>query len=145
VRLVVDANILYSVILNTNGAFADVFFNTRPPLELFAPQLLRKELDRHRPRIAKYTGTSVANVTDVIGLIIRRVTLIDPALIADNTWAKAKELTGSVDPDDEDYVALALYLGCPLWTGDKKLTRGLKGSDVTVLSSSEVRQYGKLK
>lgn len=110
-----DANILYSVVLSTNSAVADVFFNTRPPLDLFAPQLLRKELDRHRPRMAKHMGTSVANVTDVIGLLMRRVTLINPALIADNAWAKAKELTGTVDPDDEDYVALALHLGCPLW------------------------------
>lgn len=38
-RLVVDANILYSVALKTDGAVADVFFNTRPRLELCAPQL----------------------------------------------------------------------------------------------------------
>lgn len=136
-----DANILYSVVLNTNGAVADVFFNTRPILELCAPQFLRKELDRHRPRIAGYIGVSVAHVTEVIGLLLHRVELIDPALIPDTTWAHAKKLTAVVDPNDEDYVALALHLDYPLWTGDTKLARALKGSRVKVITTAEIREH----
>lgn len=142
-RLVVDANILYSVALNTNGAVADVFFNTRPPLEMCAPKLLRKELDRHRPKMAKYMGLPVARVTEVVQLLMHRVELIDPAVIGDLAWVQAKQLTKGVDPNDEDYVALAIHLGCPLWTGDLKLYRALQGGIVPVLTTAVVRQQGR--
>ena len=79
---------------------ADVFFNTRPQLELCAPQLLRSELIRHRPRIAKQMRKTVAQVTEVLDLLLHRVTLVDPSLISDEVWKEAKTLVKSVDPDD---------------------------------------------
>ena len=118
---------------------ADVFFNTRPQLELCAPQLLRSELIRHRPRIAKQMRKTVAQVTEVLDLLLHRVTLVYPSLISDEVWKEAKTLVKSVDPDDEDYVALALHLGFPLWTGDKKLANALKDHPVRVLTTADVR------
>lgn len=40
-------------------------------------------------------------------------------------WLKAEELTQDVDQDDVAFVALALHLDAFLWTGDKKLVKGL--------------------
>jgi len=140
VRLVVDANILYSVILKTEGRVADVFFNTRPVLDLVAPLLLKQELQRHRSRMAKQTGKTIPEITLTQELLLKRVTFIDDALIDDNAWATARKFVKQVDPDDEDFVALALHLNCPLWTGDNKLSTALKGSGVRCLSSAEIRE-----
>jgi len=61
-------------------------------------------------------------------------------LIPDATWTTAEVLVRGIDPDDEDYVALALHLKCPLWTGDKKLIKGLQAKGFKqVLSTEQVR------
>ena len=138
-RLVVDANIIYSVILKTDGVVADVFFNTRPLPEFCAPVLLKKELVRHRPRMAKQMKKSVAEITQIQEILLGRLTFIDDALIDDHAWKNAHRLVKDVDPDDEDFVALAIHLGCPFWTGDMKLHRSLKGTIVQVVITSEVR------
>jgi predicted nucleic acid-binding protein len=44
-----------------------------------------------------------------------------------------------LDINDEDYVALALHLDCPRWTGDKKLAKALNGSGVRCLTTADVR------
>lgn len=135
-----DANILYSVVLKSDGVVADVFFNTRPVLELCAPALIRAELMRHRPRMAKSMGKTVAEVSAIQELIQSRVLLFDMASVSEMHWHKAAALVNDVDINDEDYVALALHLDVPLWTGDKRLAKALAGSEVRCLTTSEVRK-----
>ena len=135
-----DANILYSVALKVDGAVADVFFNTRPMLELCAPALLRQELMRHRPRMAKGMGITIAQVSMIQDLLLSRVVMFDMSLVDDVSWEKAAALVRKVDMNDEDYVALALHLNCPLWTGDKRLVAALVGSAVQCLTTADIRQ-----
>ena len=47
----------------------------------------------------------------------------------------------NADERDDHYVALALHLRCPLWTGDKKLVTGLrkKGFEL-VMTTEELRK-----
>ena len=45
--------------------------------------------------------------------------------IRQTTWEKAIELTKNIDEFDTPFVTLSLELGSPLWTGDKKLIKGL--------------------
>lgn len=85
-------------------------------------------------------GKTVAQVSEILELLLHRVTFIDPALIGDVAWKQAKTLVASVDPNDEDYVALSLHLNVPLWTGDLKLIKALKTYSVKTLTTAEVRQ-----
>ena len=135
-----DANILYSVVLKSDGVVADVFFNTRPVLELCAPALIRAELMRHRSRMAKSMDKTVPEVSAIQELILSRVLLFDMASVSEMHWHKAWALVNDVDINDEDYVALALHLDVPLWTGDKRLAKALAGSEVRCLTTSEVRK-----
>ena len=43
--------------------------------------------------------------------------------IPENIREKAKELVREADPDDWPFVALAMHLNVPLWTGDKELLK----------------------
>jgi predicted nucleic acid-binding protein len=140
VRLVVDANILYSGALMVDGWLSDVFFNTRPLLEMCVPALLRHELMRHRPRMAKGMGATIAQVNQIQDLLLARITLFDISLVDDASWKRAAALVREVDKNDEDYVALALHLKCPLWTDDKRLTRALAGSAVECLTDADIRK-----
>jgi predicted nucleic acid-binding protein len=62
---------------------------------------------------------------------LRKLNLFKEDLIAESHWTKARELCADIDPDDERFVALTLALQGVLWTGDKRLRRGLeaKGFD----------------
>jgi predicted nucleic acid-binding protein len=63
--------------------------------------------------------------------IIKKVDLINLETIKDSTFEKARQLTTDIDEFDIPFIALALELESPLWTGDKKLRKGLekKGID----------------
>ena len=69
--------------------------------------------------------------------------MIDLESINESTWEKAMELVKNVDEFDAPFIALALELDCPLWTGDKKLINGLnkKGVDwiLTTDRMTEIR------
>jgi predicted nucleic acid-binding protein len=72
-------------------------------------------------------------------LVTHKITFIREELVAGEWLEKAEDLLHDIDPDDTPFLALALQLGCKLWTGDKKLRVGLlqKGfSDV--LNTDEV-------
>lgn len=72
-------------------------------------------------------------------LVWERVKLWDPTRITGRTWLKADDFTAGIDAKDTPYVALALHLGAPLWTGDLKLSKGLgkhlDATDVKIIST----------
>jgi predicted nucleic acid-binding protein len=63
--------------------------------------------------------------------------LIDLESVQQPTWEKAWELAKNVDEFDAPFIALSLELGSPLWTGDKKLAKGLKGQGVDWILNTE--------
>jgi predicted nucleic acid-binding protein len=134
VKLVVDANIVFSSLLRSDGAVGDIFFNSRPPLILFAPETLREEIAEHRDKLLKLSKQSRAVMDALERLTLARITFLNEALISTVSWAKARELMVGLDDDDTVYLALAIQLKSPLWTGDKRLRKGLikNGSDLTL-------------
>ena len=70
--------------------------------------------------------------------IFKKIDLINMEFIKETTWAKAIELTENVDEFDAPFVALALELDAPLWTGDKKLITGLGKKGIDWILSTDV-------
>ena len=128
--LVVDANIFFSALIR-KGFTRRLFF--LPELILYAPDFILTEIEKHRPLIVKKSELSVEELEEGLNDLLRKVVLIAP-------HSDDKELgllAFNVCPDKEDfqYFALALKLGCPLWSNDKVL----KGQDaVQVYSTSEI-------
>tara|TARA_Y100001972_G_C7658793_1_gene332013 strand:+ start:961 stop:1215 length:255 start_codon:yes stop_codon:yes gene_type:complete len=60
-------------------------------------------------------------------LVTRKISFISEDQISTNSWRKAEKLTKPIDADDIAFVALALELNCPLWTGDKKIAQAVSG------------------
>ncbi len=58
--------------------------------------------------------------------LLRQLDLYKENWISAGSWKRARELCRDVDPDDAAHVALALEINAPLWTGDRKLRRGLE-------------------
>ena len=63
-------------------------------------------------------------------MVTQNIRFISETQISEQNWITAKKLTDHVDGDDIAFVALALEMKCPLWTGDKKLQRQITGIEI---------------
>ena len=140
VTIVVDANILFSVIVKSDGVLAKLWFDVADRFDLVAPAYLLGELHEHHQRLCKLSGLTSSKVAEVRTILLEDVSVILEKVVSLEARAKAVQLTSGLDEEDAPYVALAIYFNCPLWTGDKKLIAGLvKRGFKDVVDTSEVR------
>lgn len=130
-KIVVDTNIIFSGLLSPNGTISDLLLNSSAKIEFYSPTFVLGELNDHREKLIKLSGFTKRELDFLQLTIFKKVDLIDLDSIKKSTFEKAYELTKDVDEFDTPFVALALELESPLWTGDKKLRNGLvkKGVD----------------
>lgn len=50
-KVVVDTNIIFSVLLNSNGSIGDVFFNSGKHFEFYSFSYMRLEIQKHGKRL----------------------------------------------------------------------------------------------
>jgi len=131
VKIVVDTNIIFSGLLSLNGTISDLLLNSSDTFDFYSPTYLLDELENHKEKLLKISGLSEKELNFMQRILFIKIDLIDLESIREPTWEKAIELTKDVDEFDAPFLALALELKSPLWTGDKKLIKGLfkKGID----------------
>lgn len=145
-RFVVDANIVISTLLRSDGAVADVLLRSKPAPTFFVPEFVRVETSLHRDKIARLTGATTDLIAQVEEILLASMITVQAESIDGVHWERAHQLVAGIDPKDDHYVALALHLQCPLWTGDKKLIMGLRTKGFKqVHSTEEVRLLMKMK
>ena len=130
-KLVVDANILFSFF--KKDSFTRRFILSHPEIELFTPLYVFDELEEHKEEIK-----SKARIGDIVFELSKKELLeyvtIVPLDEFEDSWAEAKQT--SPDPDDAEYLAVALSLGCAIWSKDRDLKE--KQSRVKVFSTSDM-------
>lgn len=124
-KFVVDTNIVFSAILNTEGKIGDLIINSLEVLEFHACDTMRLELKRHRPKLLELSKMSEEQLDQSIYQITNCLTFTNEALIPFEYWVKAANLVRDIDMDDIAFVTLAEFMGIKLWTGDKALMKGL--------------------
>jgi predicted nucleic acid-binding protein len=131
VRIIVDANIVFSAILNTNGKIGDLLINSEKYFDFIAPDFLRIEIKKHYPRLTKISGLTLKNIQEAEFQIYKDITFISEEQIKISTWFAAEKLVAEVDPKDIHYVAYSKHFKCKIWSGDKMLIKGLAKKDFT--------------
>lgn len=134
-NLIVDTNIVFSAIWNANGRIANLLIR-KTKLNLFSPTFLLVELSNHQNKLSKKLSLEPKEFHELKHLTTRRIRFIEEERVSAQNWNKANELTKKIDSDDIAFVALALELNCPLWTGDKRLSKSIK--DVKTLQTYEI-------
>ena len=124
-KIIVDANIVFSGILNTNGKIGDLLINSQKHFEFIAPDFLRIEIRKHYPRLSKISGLQTKQVIEAESLVCKDITFISEEQIKASIWFNAQKLTADVDMKDVHYVAFAKQFRCKIWSGDKVLIKGL--------------------
>jgi len=134
-RVIVDANILFSAILNTNGKIGDLLLNSEGFIEFVSLRYMINEVTRYHIKIREITGLSKSVIEKIQDKILKRITFISEDQISEESWMKADNIVKNIDPKDAPYVAFSVFLGIKIWTGDKILRKGLldKGYDSTIM------------
>lgn len=124
-KIVVDTNIIFSALLNTNGTIGELLINSKSSFEFYSCNFMRYEIQKHWEKLKKISKLSDQQLSDAQFNIFSRLKFINEEIIPKDVWIKASALTTDIDIDDTDFVALAIYLNAKLWTGDKELYAGL--------------------
>jgi predicted nucleic acid-binding protein len=143
VKVIVDANIIFSAILTQQGKIAEVLM--RPSeIEFIAPEFLRYEIQKHKAKISRITKLTAREVSELEYLVTKNINFISESVIPSKTWVLSEKIVASIDINDTPYVAYSKHFRAALWTGDKKLIRGLQKSGFkTLISTDELIEYAR--
>ena len=125
-RIIVDTNIVFSALLNSNNRIGRLLLDSRNIFQFYSCKYLQKEIHRHTDKIRHYSRLNNDDLSELITLIESRIFFLEEELLPATVIAEAKEWVKGVDFDDFAFVAIANYLDAWLWTGDKKLIAGLQ-------------------
>ncbi|MFD2571713.1 PIN domain-containing protein [Spirosoma soli] len=139
-KIVVDTNVAFSAILNTNSKIGDLLFNSGELFTFYTCDYLQIELKRHKPKMLKVAKKMTeAQIDTTVSLVLGQITFINENLIDESVWIAAQEIVKDIDVNDTDFVALNDQLGALLWTGDKLLFSGLQEKGYTrVLNTDDL-------
>ena len=125
-KVVVDTNIIFSCLLNSQGTIGDLIFNAENAFEFYSNQYMRFEIRKHWQKLLKISKLTDTVLQTSYETMLTKLTFINEELIPQKDWKKAEMLVTDIDIDDTDFVALTRYMKGSLWTGDKSLYEGLK-------------------
>ena len=124
-KILVDANIVFSGILNSNGKIGDLLINSTKYFTFIAPDFLRHEIKSKYQRLQIISKMSLAQIEEAEYQVCKHITFISEEQITDKYWSEAFELVYDIDRNDIPYIAYSKQFKCKLWSGDKKLFKGL--------------------
>jgi predicted nucleic acid-binding protein len=122
--VVVDTNILFSALLRSETAFSTILLKADHPF--LVSESILVELFRHKEKLVSLARMPEENVVQLYHVLLRHVRVEREDLIPSHFRQQAAELCREVDPADAPQVALTLAVDGLLWTGDRRLRRGLE-------------------
>ena len=127
-ELVVDVNVVFSSLLSRGDSFNVFAVNSMVnKFEFVAPEFLLVELDKHKGEIFKRSKLTRDIFDGALEFVLGQINFI-PKDEFSESLLKAEKLA-SKHLKDVQYVALALELKCPIFSGDKSL-KELSGIEV---------------
>lgn len=125
-KIVIDTNIVFSAILNSNGLIGELLFNSEQQFDFYSSEFILDELSKYKIKLQKLTNMSARSVEISIFQVLKNIQLISSEAISGFHWDRAYKLAKEVDEDDTPFLATAISIEASIWTGDKKLIKGLR-------------------
>ena len=108
-----------------------------------SPNFVREELLSKDGKISEFSKLSEAEVQFAIDTMLEYVTLV-PKYKYEDKINEAKDIAKNFDYKDYPFIALALKLDVPVWTGDKEMIRfGLKSGKYLAFDTEAVEDLVK--
>lgn len=125
-KIIVDTNIVFSAILNTDSRIVQILIYENPKLQFYSCDYLQTEILKHRDKLLKLTRLSDEELSELERYITSNITFINQHLLPQQLVEATHIQLQNIDPFDVPFVALAKHLNAKLWTGDKKFYNPLK-------------------
>jgi predicted nucleic acid-binding protein len=82
-KIIVDTNIVFSAILNSQGKIGQLIINGSKFFTFYTVGLLKDEIGEHKDKILKISGFTNDQFIKSYETIIKRITFVDEILISD--------------------------------------------------------------
>lgn len=125
-KIVVDTNIVFSALLNTNSKIGNLLTRSNPIMKYYSCDYLRLELFKHREKLLKLTKLKDWELEELENLVTQNIIFVNEKLLPSQFIREAIVLLKDIDEADAPFLALADNLNALLWTGDLKLVWGLR-------------------
>lgn len=121
-KYVIDSNILFGAIISSR----EIYFELIKSFDLYTPDFALKEIEKYEELILKKTKLSRKELSTFLIRLFKGITILPSIIIDKDSKQKALELCKDVDEKDTPFIALAIELGIPFVTNDKKLYLALR-------------------
>ncbi len=121
--VVVDTNLIFSALIPKASKIRELLFERN--ISFYSPNFLVTEIYKHKDKLLKNSKLSESEFYLYFNEIIEQIKFVPMDFISIESRQIAYDLCKDVDVKDTPFVALAIELKLPLWTGDKKLKEGL--------------------
>ena len=128
-QIVIDTNMIFSLLLSKNTRLRDIFFDEAHTF--FAPNYIIGELFEKKEKIMKCSSMPEAEVYELLYRILSRIKFVAEEFVGSENKLQAFNLCKEVDEDDIPFIALSIQLNAPFWTGDKRLKEFLSRQGFT--------------
>lgn len=90
-KIIVDTNIIFSAILNSNSRIGKILLNSKEHFQFFTCNYLKVEIQRHRNKLLKITKLKEYEIKELEELVTQKITFIDVRLIPQKIfWPKRR-------------------------------------------------------
>ena len=98
-KIVVDTNIIFSILLNSNNTIGDLLFNSEKSFEFYSCSYMRFEIEKHWQRLLKISKLSDNQLKISYSQILSKIKFINEGIIPAETWLFAETITIKIDID----------------------------------------------
>lgn len=138
-RLAVDTNIVFSILIG-GRRLRRLFLEMRDRVVLVVPERMVDEIMELTPKAAEYIGVEAELVKQIYDNLVKpHIKTVKIEELPDGIIGEAVDLASRIDPDDWPFIALAMYLGIPLWTGDKGVLKLAVGTGFRYFRAVDAR------
>lgn len=141
-KIVVDTNIVFSALLNTESYIGDLIMNSDEVFTFYSAQYLRQELENHKDKLIGISNLSEQELDESKFQVFDKIHFLAEEQIPFKIWHQSANYVRDVDMDDIAFVAMSEYLDVKLWSGDKQLIKVLRSKGFTrCISTQELLEW----
>ena len=135
---VIDANIIFSVLIRGEFTLSLLYMLRNAGYKLVTPRIVLEEIEDNKGKILKYSRFFEDEIEFVLNDVLAKLVKPLPTSFFNASLQQASEICS--DKDDVPYVALSLALDkAPIWSNDKTLLEDCRKASIKVLSTEDVK------
>lgn len=123
-KVVVDSNVIFSALLTKNSKLRDTLLKKNH--RFYSPNYFFNEIFKYKEKILRCSKLDEVELYEYLRKILENIQFIRGEVISKENRLMAFDLCKDIDEKDTPFIALAIEIDAYVWTGDKKLKKGLE-------------------